>query len=51
MDDILGPTYSPAFQDIGIEAAPLDSSLRIGVSWLLRELSRHGGVRRGRHGN
>ena len=42
MDDILGPTYSPAFQDIGIEAAPLDSSLRIGVSWLLRELSRHG---------
>ena len=41
MDDILGPSYAPAFQDLGIEAAPLDSSLRIGVSWLLRELSRH----------
>ena len=41
MDDILRPAYSPAFQGLGIEAAPLDSSLRIGVSWLLRELSRH----------
>ena len=42
VDDILRPAYSPAFRPLGIEAAPLDSSLRIGVSWLLRELSRHG---------
>ena len=42
VDDILRPAYSPAFRSLGIEAAPLDSSLRIGVSWLLRELSRHG---------
>ena len=42
MDDILRPAYSPAFRPLGLEAAPLDSSLRIGVSWLLRELSRHG---------
>ena len=42
VDDILRPSYTPAFQRLGLEAAPLDSSLRIGVSWLLRELSRHG---------
>ena len=42
MDDILRPAYSPAFRPLGLEAAPLDSSLRIGVSWLLRELSHHG---------
>ena len=41
VDDVLQPAYSPAFRELGLEAAPLDSSLRIGVSWLFRELSRH----------
>ena len=42
VEDILRPSYAPPFRQLGLEAAPLDSSLRIGVSWLLRELSRHG---------
>ena len=42
VNDILRPAYCPAFRPLGLEAAPLGSSLRIGVSWLLRELTRHG---------
>lgn len=41
VDDILRAAYAPAFRPLGIETAPLDRSLRIGVSWLVRELSRH----------
>lgn len=42
VNDILRPAYCPEFSRLGLEAAPLGSSLRIGVSWLLRELARHG---------
>ena len=41
-DDILRPSYSPDVGPLGLNAAPINRSLGIGVNWLIRELTRHG---------
>lgn len=42
LKDVLRPGYWPAAGRLGLEAAPLDFSLGIGVNWLIRELTRNG---------
>ena len=42
LNDILRPSYSPAAMPLGLDAAPVDRSLGIGVNWMIRELVRHG---------
>ena len=42
LDFILRPSYSPDASRLGVDAAPINRSLGIGVNWLIRELVRHG---------
>ena len=42
LNDVLRPAYWHAVGPLGLEAAPLDRSLGIGVNWLIRELTRNG---------
>jgi hypothetical protein len=46
LDSILRPTASRHAERIGVDAAPVNRSLGIGVNWLIRELVRHGVYRR-----
>ena len=41
LNDVLRPSYSPAIQRLGIDAAPLARSLGIGINWIVRELLRY----------
>ena len=40
--DLLRPSSSPALASLGSEAAPVDRTLRSGVNWMIRELTRKG---------
>ena len=40
--DVLRPGQSPLLRELGIEAAPLDRTLSIGINWMIRELLRNG---------
>ena len=40
--DLLRPSSSPALALLGSEAAPVDRTLRSGVNWMIRELTRKG---------
>ena len=42
LKDVLRPSHSPVIRPLGLNAAPLDRSLGIGVNWLIRELARNG---------
>ena len=42
LNDILRPSYAPALRPLGLDAAPINRSLGIGVNWMIRELLRHG---------
>lgn len=42
LNNVRRPTYWHAAGRLGLEAAPLDHSLGIGVNWLIRELARSG---------
>lgn len=42
LSDVFTPSFSPIWQQAGIEAAPLVRTLGIGVNWLLRECIRLG---------
>jgi len=42
LNDVLRPSYSPALQRLGIDAAPIARSLGIGINWIIRELLRYG---------
>jgi hypothetical protein len=42
LNDILRPSYSPVVMPLGLDAAPLNRSLGIGMNWMIRELLRHG---------
>lgn len=38
LNDILRPSYSPIVMQLGVDAAPLNRSLGIGMNWMIREL-------------
>lgn len=40
--DLLTPSFSPVWQQAGIEAAPLVRTLGLGANWMMRELARTG---------
>ena len=40
LNSVLRPSYSPAIQRLGIDAAPIARSLGIGINWIIRELLR-----------
>ena len=42
LNDVLRPSHSSVIGPLGLDAAPLDRSLGIGVNWLIRELARNG---------
>jgi hypothetical protein len=42
LSDVFTPSFSPTWQQAGIDAAPLVRTLGIGVNWLLRECIRLG---------
>ena len=42
LHDVLRPGQSPLFGELGIEAAPLDRTLGIGINWMIREMLRTG---------
>ena len=42
LDVILRPSYAPILGPLGLDAAPINRSLGIGVNWMVRELLRHG---------
>ena len=42
LNSILRPSYAPALRQLGLDAAPINRSLGIGVNWMIRELLRHG---------
>ena len=42
LHDVLRPGQSPLLRELGIEAAPLDRTLGIGINWMIRELLRKG---------
>ena len=42
LTDLLRPSSSPALTSLGSEAAPVDRTLRSGVNWMIRELTRKG---------
>ena len=42
LHDVLRPGQSPLLRELGIEAAPLDRTLGIGINWMIREMLRNG---------
>ena len=42
LHDVLRPGQSSLLRELGIEAAPLDRTLGIGINWMIRELLRNG---------
>ena len=42
LHDVLRPGQSPLLREFGIEAAPLDRTLGIGINWMIREMLRNG---------
>jgi hypothetical protein len=42
LNDVLRPSYSSVVMPLGLDAAPLDRSLGIGMNWMIRELLRQG---------
>jgi len=42
LNDILRPSFSPLLAPLGIDAAPLNRSLGIGLNWMIREMLRSG---------
>lgn len=42
LNDILRPSFSPLLGPLGINAAPINRSLGIGLNWMIRELLRNG---------
>ena len=42
LNDILRPSYSPVIMPLGLDAAPLNRSLGIGMNWMIREMLRQG---------
>ena len=42
LDVILRPSFAPILGPLGLDAAPINRSLGIGVNWMVRELLRHG---------
>ena len=41
LHDVLRPSQSPLLRELGIEAAPLDRTLGIGINWMIREMLRN----------
>ena len=42
LNDVLRPSYSPVIMPLGLDAAPLNRSLGIGMNWMIREMLRQG---------
>ena len=42
LHDVLRPSQSPLLRELGIEAAPIDRTLGIGINWTIREMLRNG---------
>ena len=42
LDILLRPSYAPVLGPLGLDAAPINRSLGIGVNWIIRELLRYG---------
>ena len=42
LHDVLRPSQSPLLRELGIEAAPIDRTLGIGINWMIREMLRNG---------
>lgn len=42
LNDVLRPSYSSTVGPLGLNAAPINRSLGIGMNWLIRELARNG---------